>query len=153
MHLTSYLSEQLTGVIIGIHFLLGNHNFTEWRQSMRRAISIVLAVSLIMSAGITTAQMQGGPGGQGMMSGQYMMGPGMMRNMEMISGMMSDMHQMLGGGHMTQDQQRQMLEMMHQMGGIMQEMGTPKEGRLAGEHYRQLQKMQKQLNELKKQVK
>jgi hypothetical protein len=126
---------------------------------MKKGILVILAAILIMSPGITTAQMQGGTGGQpmmggqGMMSGQHMMGPGMMRNMEMMSGMMSDMHQMIGRGHMTQDQQRQMLEMMHQMGGIMQEMGTPKEGRIAGEHYRQLQQMKKRLDELKKQVK
>jgi hypothetical protein len=35
---------------------------------------------------------------------------------------------------MTPDQQRKMLEMMNQMGGIMQEIGMPKEGRMAGQH-------------------
>lgn len=120
---------------------------------MRKGIFIILAAALIMSPGITTAQMQGGAGGQRMMSGQRMTGPGMMRNMEMMSGMMSDMHQMMGRGHMTPDQQRQMLEMMRQMGGIMQEIGMPKEGRMAGQHYRQLQEMRKRLDELKRQVK
>ena len=126
---------------------------------MRKGIFIILAAALIMLPGIVAAQMQGGPdgghmmGNQQMMSGQHMMGPGMMNNMEMMSGMLSDMHQMMGRGHVTPDQQRQMLEMMHQMGGIMQEMGTPKEGRLAGQHNRQLQEMRKRLNEMKKHVK
>jgi hypothetical protein len=39
------------------------------------------------------------------------------------------------------------------MGGIMQEMVTPKEGQLEGQHYRQLQEMRKRLDELKKHVK
>lgn len=120
---------------------------------MSKGIFIILAAALIMLPGITTAQMQGETGGKPMMGGQRMMGPGMTRNMEMMSGMMSDMHQMMGRGHMTPDQQRQMLEMMHQMGGIMQDMGMPKEGRIAGHHYKQLQEMRKRLDELKKHVK
>ncbi len=118
---------------------------------MKKGIFVILATALVMSAGIATGQMQGG--GHGMMSGQHMMGPGMMRNMEMMSGMMSDMNHMISRGHMTPDQQRQMLDMMHQMGGIMQEMGVPKEGQTAGHHYRQLQEMRKRLDEMKKQVK
>jgi hypothetical protein len=123
---------------------------------MKKRIFVILATALVMSAGIATGQMQGGQhmmGGRGMMTGQHMMGPGMMRNMEIMSGMMSDMNHMVSRGHMTPDQQRQMLEMMHQMGGIMQEMGMPKEGQIAGQHYRQLQEMRKRLDEMKKHVK
>jgi hypothetical protein len=64
---------------------------------MRKGIFIILTASLIMLPGIVAAQMQGGPDGghmmegQQMMSGQHMMGPGMMNNMEMMSGMLSDM--------------------------------------------------------------
>jgi archaellum component FlaC len=58
-----------------------------------------------------------------------------------------------GRGPLDGEQQRQMLEMMHQMGGIMQEMGMPKEGRMAGQHNKQFQEMRKRLNEMKKHVK
>ncbi len=126
---------------------------------MRMGIFAILTTLLIMSAGIATAQMQGGPGGQhmmggqGMMAGQHMMGPGMMRNMDMMSGMMTDMNHMISRGHMTPDQQRQMFELMHQMGGVMQEMGGPKGGSMMGQHYKQLLEMRKQLDEMKKHVK
>ncbi|MDD2337949.1 MAG: hypothetical protein PHD01_15405, partial [Geobacteraceae bacterium] len=71
---------------------------------MRKGIFIILTVALIMVPGIVAAQMQGGPdgdrmmGGPQMMSGQHMMGRGMMSNTEMMSGMLSDMHQMMGRG-------------------------------------------------------
>ncbi|HET6419057.1 MAG TPA: hypothetical protein VFG19_02810 [Geobacteraceae bacterium] len=125
---------------------------------MRKGISTILTILLITCGTIATAQMQGGSGqhmmgGQGMMSGQHMMGPGMMRNMDMMSGMMSDMNHMISRGHMTPDQQRQMFELMHRMGGIMQEMGGPKGGGMMGQHYKQLQEMRKQLDEMKKHVK
>jgi hypothetical protein len=126
---------------------------------MRKGIFIIVAMTLIMSPGITTAQMQGGPdgrqmmGGKPMMSSQHMIGRGMVHNMEMMSGMMSDMHQMMGRRHMTPDQQRQMMEMMHEMGGIMQEMGMPKEGQMPGEHNKQLQEMKRRLDKLKKHMK
>ncbi len=126
---------------------------------MKKGLFIILAVALFMAPGIVAAQMQGGMdgghmmGSQRMMSGQHMMGPGMMNNMEMMSGMMSDMHQMMNQGHMTPKQQGQMLEMMHQMGGILQEMGMPKKGQMAGQHNKQLKEMRKQLDEMKKHIK
>jgi hypothetical protein len=126
---------------------------------MKKGILIILAAALFMTPGIVAAQMQGGMDGgqmmgdQRMMSGQHMMGPGMMNNMELMSGMMSDMHQMMSRGHMTSKQQGQMLGMIHQMGGIMQEMGMPKKGQLAGQHNKQLQEMRKQLDQMKMHMK
>lgn len=129
---------------------------------MRKGILIFLAAALFMSPGIVAAEMQGSPdngnmmgnkqmmGNQQMMSGQHMMGHGMMDNMQMMSGMMSDMHHMMRQGHMNAKQQGQMMEMIHQMGGIMQEMGMPKKGQMAGHHNKQLQEMRKRLDELKK---
>lgn len=126
---------------------------------MKKGIFIILAAALFITPGIVSAEMQSGMDGthmmgdQRMMSGQHMMGPGMMNNMEMMSGMMSDMHQMMSQGHMNTKQQGQMMEMIHQMGGIMQEMGMPKKGQMAGHHNKQLQEMRKRLDEMKKHMK
>jgi hypothetical protein len=65
----------------------------------------------------------------------------------------NDVRHDVGQGHMTPKQQGQMLEMMHQMGGIMQEMGMPKKGQMAGQHNKQLKEMRKQLDEMKKHMK
>jgi hypothetical protein len=119
---------------------------------------IIMALAMAMSGGIAAAQMQGGTsgenitGGLGMMYGQHM-GPGMMRNLEMMSAMLTDMHGLMNRGHMTVEQQQRMFEIMRRMGSLLQKMGTPIEGRVVGEHYKQLQELEIELDKLKNQVK
>jgi hypothetical protein len=76
----------------------------------QRLMIVILAGALILVQGPMAAQehpggMHGGGSGQ-----QHMMGQGMMHNMGMMDQMMGDMQQMMGQGHMTPEQQRQMNE-------------------------------------------
>lgn len=114
---------------------------------MRRVSVLLVSVALVLFIpAFLAAQMHGG-------SGQHMMGPGMMNNLGMMSGMMGDMHQMLQSGQMTPEQQQQMLGMMNQMGGMMQQMCGPQGAQMQGQHQQQLQQMQKRLQEMKGQMK
>ncbi len=125
---------------------------------MKVRTTIITALAMAMSVGIAAAQMQGGSsgesvtGGLGMMYGQHM-GPGMMRNLEMMSAMLTDMRGLMNRGHMNVEQQQRMFEIMRRMGGLLQKMGTPIEGRVVGEHFKQLQELEIQLDKLKHEVK
>ncbi|MEJ2673141.1 MAG: hypothetical protein P8168_13270 [Deltaproteobacteria bacterium] len=124
---------------------------------MKSRIVAVLAGALILFPGVLLAQTHRGGsmhGGGGMMgSGQYMMGPGMQHNLGMMSGMMREMHQMMGYGNWTPAQQREMLQMMNQMGTLMQQMGGPQNPQMQMQHRQQLERMQRRLNNLKSQMK
>ncbi len=115
---------------------------------MKKGCIFIIIVTLALAVpGLLAAQMHRGSGQQ------QMMGPGMMHNMDMMSGIMSDMHQMMQSGQMTPEQQQQMLQMMNQMGGMMQQMGGPQGTQMQGQHQQQLREMQQRLNEMKKQMK
>ena len=112
------------------------------------------ALALAALSGVSLAQMHGGMHGGGqapMMGGQQMMGPGMMHNMDMMSQMMKQMHQMMGQEKMSPEAQQQMLDMMSQMGAIMQQMRGPQAGQLQQQHEHQLHEMQKRLEALSRQ--
>jgi len=117
-----------------------------------RTIIIILAAFLLMTPGLSTAQMHGGamPGeGQHMMGGKGMSQCGM-ENMDMMNSMMGEMHQMMGQGHMTSDQQKQMQDMMNQMDRMKQQMAGPQNPQMEQQQRQQLQEMQGRLNTIKK---
>ncbi|MDP3181480.1 MAG: hypothetical protein Q8M54_01530, partial [Desulfobaccales bacterium] len=93
-----------------------------------RAIFLMILLATVAPPDMALAQMPGQAGGQhmkghGMMGqGQGMMDQGMAGNLGIMSNMMRDMQQMMGQGQMSPEHQRQMLDLMNQMGGMMQEM-------------------------------
>jgi hypothetical protein len=119
---------------------------------MRRGIVVILAVALLMVPGTLMAQMRGGPGSH-MMGPGYMMGPGMQQNFGTMYNMMGQMHQMMGYGNWTPAQQREMYQLMNQMGTMMQQWGGPQGPQMQGQYGQQLQQMQQRLNNLKSQMK
>ena len=87
---------------------------------MRTIILMVMTI-LIMTPGISVAQMHSGGhmmGGQGM--SQCAMG-----NMDMMNQMMGEMQQTMTQGQMTPAQHQQMQDMMDQMGQMKQQMAAP----------------------------
>jgi hypothetical protein len=84
--------------------------------------------------------------------GQCMVQPDLRNNMGTMSAMMGDMHQMLQSGKLTPAQQKHMLEMMNQMSGIMQDMGSPEGPQKQAQLQQQLQQLQKGLQDLKAQL-
>jgi hypothetical protein len=116
---------------------------------MKRKILIIAAAAMLAFPGVLAAQSQHGAM---MGSGQHMMmGHGMMQNLGTMADMMKEMHQMMG--HLTPDQQKEMLKLMHQMGGIMQQMHGPKAAQMQQVHREQLQRMQEQLQLMKTKMK
>jgi len=115
---------------------------------MKKVSMLLVIVALVFCIpAFSAAQMQGG-------SGQHMMkGSTMGNNMGMMSQMMADMHEMMESGKMTPAQHKQMMQMMHQMGSLMQQMGGPQGAKMQAQHQEQLQKMQKQVQEMKGQTK
>jgi hypothetical protein len=73
---------------------------------MKRGMILLMLAIFLVFPGVLWAQMHGGGmhGGSGGMMGQRMM-----HNMGMMHQMMGDMQQMMGQGHMTPEQQQQML--------------------------------------------
>jgi hypothetical protein len=59
------------------------------------------------------------------------------------------MHQMMTQGQMTQENQRQMAEVMKEMGQMMQQMTGPHNPQMEEQHGRQLMEMQKRLEGMK----
>jgi polyhydroxyalkanoate synthesis regulator phasin len=80
------------------------------------------------------------------------MGQGMVDNMATISHVTNEMHQMVTQGKMTQEQQRQMMDMMNQMGTMMQQMAYPKGRSMEKEHTNKLHEMEKRLQTMKDQM-
>ena len=100
-----------------------------------------------MGAGGTHGSMQS-PG-----SGPHsIMGQGMVDNMATMSHVTNEMHQMVTQGKMTQEQQRQMMDMMNQMGTMMQQMAGPKGRSMEKEHTNKLHEMEKRLQTMKDQM-
>jgi hypothetical protein len=117
---------------------------------MRRGIVIILAVALLMVPGTLMAQMRGT--GPHMMGHGYMMGPGMQQNFGTMYNMMGQMHQMMGYGNWTPAQQREMYQLMNQMGTMMQQWHGPQNPQMQRQYRQQLRQMQQRLNNLKSQM-
>lgn len=109
-----------------------------------RATIIMLAVALLMSHGMVTAQMMGG--------GQHMGGQGMgqcgTQNLDMINQMTGEMNQMMSQGNMTAAQHHEMMGMMNQLGQMRQQMGGYMTPEMEQQH-QQLMDMQQRWNTLK----
>ena len=114
-----------------------------------RTIIIILAAFLLMTPGLSTAQMHGGGGH---MIGGKGMSQCMMQNQDMMNQMMNEMQQMMGQGHMTPEQHKQMQDMMNQMGQMKQQMAGPPNPQMEQQHQKQLQEMQQRWNTLKGQM-
>jgi hypothetical protein len=117
-----------------------------------QTIIIILAAFLLMTPGLSTAQMHGGGmhgEGQPMMGGKGM-SQCMMQNMDMMNQMMDEMRQMMGQGHMTPAQQKQMQDMMNQMDRMKQQMAGSQNPQMEQQQRQQLQEMQRRLNTIKK---
>ena len=138
-------------------------------KSMNRFFAMAIAISIAVFAlfvGSAFAQAGGGGmGGGGMGAGgthgsmqspgpghQSIMGQGMVDNMATISHVTNEMHQMVTQGKMTQEQQRQMMDMMNQMGTMMQQMAGPKGRSMEKEHTNKLHEMEKRLQTMKDQM-
>jgi hypothetical protein len=118
-----------------------------------RTINIILAAFLLMTPGLSTAQMHGGAmhgESQPMMGGQGM-SQGGMQNMDMMNQMMGEMQQMMGQGHMTPAHQKQTQDMMNQLNQMKQQMGGPITPQIEQQHQQRLQEMQQRFNTMKKQ--
>lgn len=76
----------------------------------------------------------------------------MVHNMGMMSDLMKEMHQMLHEWKLTSEQQRQIADMMTQLGQMMEQMRTPQPGEVEERQHRHLTVMQGRLKALKKQV-
>jgi hypothetical protein len=115
---------------------------------MRRAVIGMTAMVWLVMAGSAWPQMMHGAQ-ERMMGGQHMMNQGMMDNMGMMSNLMGQMHQMMRQGNLNPQQQREMLDMMNRLGGMMQEMSRPEtEATQARQHHR-LEQMQRRLERMK----
>jgi hypothetical protein len=99
-------------------------------EDMKRTILIIAAAALLACPGVVMAQMHGG--------GQYMMG---------------EMHQMMGAYNLTPAQQKEMLQYMNQMGGIMQKFHGNMTPQMMQQYNQQLQQMQQRLQQMKGQLK
>jgi len=109
--------------------------------------AIILTLALLMAPGISSAEH---PGGGRMMGGQGMSQCGM-ENMDMMNSMMGEMHQMMGQGHMTPEQHKQMQDMMNRMDRMKQQMAGPQNPQVEQQQRQQLQEMRQRLNTIKKQ--
>jgi len=117
-----------------------------------RTIITIFAAFLLMTPGLSTAQMRGGAmygESQHIMGGKGM-SRCMMQNMDMMNQMMDEMRQMMGQGHMAPTQQKQMQDMMNQMDRMKQQMAGPQNPQMEQQQRQQLQEMQRRLNTLKK---
>ncbi len=112
---------------------------------MRKISMLLVAATLVVFApALLSAQL--------CTPGQCMVQPGLRNNLGMMSAMMGDMHQMLQSGKLNPAQQKGMLEMMNQMSGIMQDMGSPEGLQKQAQIQEQLQQLQKGLQDLKAQL-
>jgi hypothetical protein len=114
-----------------------------------RTITLIVMTILIMTPGISVAQMHGG--GQHMMGGQGM-SQCAMGNMDMMNQMTGEMQQMMSQGQMTPGQHQQMMDMVNQMGQMKQQMAGPQNPQMEQLQQKKLQTMQQRLNTLKGQV-
>lgn len=120
------------------------------------AIAVLTAAFVVFPA-FTFAQHGGGMHGGMMHSGmgspiqdqQQIVGQGMAHNMAMMSGKLHDMHQMMIGGQMTQEQHGQMMEMIRRMGCMMEEMAGPHGAHLDQQHTHELHEMRSRLDSMK----
>jgi hypothetical protein len=98
----------------------------------------------------TTAKMQdsGMHGG----SGQHMMSPDYQANKHTMNEMMRDINQLRDHGSLTPEHQEEMQQMMHQLGDMRQQMGTPQGVYMRDYHQRRLRDMQQRLDAIKRQL-
>ena len=135
---------------------LVNINIFNQEETMRRFMIVILAVTLFLIPGISSAQMQGGGKGQGIMGQQMsqggqgagMMGPGMHANMTKMAELMNKMSQMMSVGKMTPEQQKQCGEILKQMSQVMHEMSATQNQQTTEMGHKQLQGMEKELDPL-----
>lgn len=109
---------------------------------------IVLILALLLTPGVSAAQMHGR--GQHMMGGQGMSQCGM-ENRDMMNQMMDEVHQMMGQSHWTDQQQEQMQDVMNQMGQMRQQMAGSQNPQVEQRQRKQLQEMRHRLDNLKMQ--
>ena len=128
---------------------------------MKRTMIIVFALTIFLIPGISSAQMQRGGKGQGMM-GQQMhqggqgygtMNTGMHAHMAQMAEMMNKMAHMMGKWQqMTREQKEEMMNIMGKMSHMMENMSMAQGGQLQPEQQKQLDRTQKSLDNLYDQV-
>jgi hypothetical protein len=136
--------------LTGITGSLSNENL--WKKGgniSMRTITLIVMTILIMTPGISVAQMHGG--GQHMMGGQGM-SQCAMGNMDMMNQMTGEMQQMMSQGQMTPGQHQQMMDMMNQMGQMKQQMGGSMTPQMEQQQQQKLQDMQQRWNTMKTQL-
>jgi hypothetical protein len=124
---------------------------------MKVLFSLFLSALLVAVPGLGLAQMHGGGmhgggAGQQTMSGQHTMGPDYRGNAETMNEMMRDMNQLRGKGSLTPEHQREMQQMMDQLGDMRQQMRSSQGADMQVQHQRQLREMQQHLNSIKSQT-
>jgi hypothetical protein len=90
--------------------------------------------------------------GQHMHGGEPHVRGQMVHTMGMMSDIMKDINQLKSEGWMTPEQQREVSDMVSQMGHMMRQMSTAQPRQVEEEQHRQLKQMQERLKALKRQV-
>ena len=111
-----------------------------------RAILIFLIMAMfITSPSSIYAQMQPVPGHT------HRINQGLIRDLDLITGMMTDIDLLIRNGNITVQQRQQLMEVMGQLGGVMQQMGSAKEieGWRLVQQRNKLNVLRKRLNVLK----
>jgi predicted RNA-binding protein with RPS1 domain len=114
---------------------------------MKRIILLIMT-ACIMTTVCASAQMQGVP------ARTYTMNQGLVHDLEMMTGIMSDINTVFNRGNISIEQQQQAMSILGRMGVVMQQMAATKEveGWQQSKQHRQLYDLKKQLEELKKQI-
>lgn len=114
------------------------------KRTIVMLISLIIA-AFVISPSIVSAQTQAAHGPA------YKTDQGLVRDLDLMTGMMTDINRLISRGNITVYQRQQIMKIMGEMGGVMQEMGSSPEiegGKLRQQGTR-LYEIKKRLDALK----
>ena len=117
---------------------------------MRRRLITLLTAAFLIMPGFSVAQKHGGgEGQQNLKSSTMKASMGMMQsNMGLMAEITDKMQQMMSTGRISQEKQKEIVNMMKQMSRMMREMAVPHGEEVKKRHNHELQEMRKQSDSL-----